>query len=167
MAVQATADYLVPLVARGKVSALPEFAASTAFKQLATTFKRVKNIAKELKIEPQPMSSLREALREPAETALLREIELRTPKVVDASARRDFRSALAELASFGPTVDKFFTDVLVMAEDPVLRQARLSLLAHLRDVVLTIADPSEIVAEEGAKPTEYSPTHQLTKSRVQ
>jgi len=151
MAVQATPDYLVPLLARGKLSALPEFAASTAFKQLATTFKRVMNIARELKVEAQPLASLAQTLHEPAETALLSEIERRTPKVADAAARRDFRAALAELASFGPAVDKFFTDVLVMADEPALRHARLSLLAHLRDVVLKVADPSEIIADEAVK----------------
>ena len=36
-----------------------------------------------------------------------------------------------------------------MADDPELRRARLSLMAHVRDMVLNIADISEIVSEEG------------------
>ncbi len=151
-AVQATSDYLTPLSARGKLSVLPEFAASAAFKQLATTFKRVKNIAKELKNAPLSGDALKAALNEPSEKALMTDLEMRAPKVGDASARRDYRAGLAELAAFGPLVDRFFTDVLVMADDPQLRHARLSLMAQLRDVVLTVVDPSEILADESAKP---------------
>jgi glycyl-tRNA synthetase beta chain len=80
------------------------------------------------------------------------DLEMRAPKVGDASARRDYRAGLAELAAFGPLVDRFFSDVLVMADDPQLRHARLSLMAQLRDVVLTVVDPSEILADESAKP---------------
>ena len=151
-AVQATSDYLTPLSARSKLSVLPEFATSAAFKQLATTFKRVKNIAKELKNAPLSGDALKAALNEPSEKALMTDLEMRAPKVGDASARRDYRAGLAELAAFGPLVDRFFSDVLVMADDPQLRHARLSLMAQLRDVVLTVVDPSEILADEAAKP---------------
>jgi len=48
----------------------------------------------------------------------------------------------------GP-VDRFFTDVLVMAEDPQVRKDRLSLLTMLRDTITQIADISEMAAEEG------------------
>jgi glycyl-tRNA synthetase beta chain len=44
-------------------------------------------------------------------------------------------------------VAKFFDDVLVMAEDERLRTARLGLVATLRDLILEIADISEIVTE--------------------
>jgi glycyl-tRNA synthetase beta chain len=44
-------------------------------------------------------------------------------------------------------VDRFFSEVFVMAEDERLRTARLSLMAALRDLVLRIADISEIVPE--------------------
>ena len=53
------------------------------------------------------------------------------------------------LAELGPSVDRFFIDVLVMADDEQIRKARLSLMAHLRDVVFGIADLSELVAEPG------------------
>ena len=42
---------------------------------------------------------------------------------------------------------KFFDDVLVMAEDERLRAARLGLVAALRDLILEIADISEIVTD--------------------
>jgi glycyl-tRNA synthetase beta chain len=142
------ADRLVPLTARRKLEVLPEFTGSAAFKQLATTFKRVKNIARELKDEgPVPLDRLADVLREPAEGQLLRDLLERIPRARAAAARHDYRGALTELAALGPAVDRFFVEVLVMAEDPGVRRARLSLLAHLRDVVLDIADVSELVAE--------------------
>jgi glycyl-tRNA synthetase beta chain len=55
------------------------------------------------------------------------------------------------LAGVYPAVDRFFTDVLVMAEDPKLREGRLKLLTHLRNAVLQhIGDISEIASEEKA-----------------
>jgi glycyl-tRNA synthetase beta subunit len=44
-------------------------------------------------------------------------------------------------------VAKFFDDVMVMAEDKVLRDARLQLVAALRDLILGIADLSEMAAD--------------------
>ena len=70
------------------------------------------------------------------------------PRVREATLRRDYRAALGDLAAMGPAVDRFFVDVLVMTDDAAVRHSRLSLMAHLRDVVLDIADVSEIVAED-------------------
>jgi glycyl-tRNA synthetase beta chain len=146
-AVAATGD-LTPLIWRRKLEALPEFAGSPEFRQLATTFKRVKNIARELKEPPMPLDRLAELLREPSEAALLKDLQARMPRVESAVGKQDFRTALAELAALGPAVDRFFVDVLVMADDPAVRRARLSVMAHLRDVVLKLADISEIVPDE-------------------
>ena len=144
----ASGDVLNPLEARRKLEALPEFAGSSAFGQLAATFKRVKNIARELKSEPVPLEALGARLREPAEAELVQLLNERTSRVRQAASQRDYKAALNELASFGSAVDKFFVDVLVMVDDAELRRARLSVMAHLRDLVLSIADVSEIVSEE-------------------
>ena len=54
-----------------------------------------------------------------------------------------------QLAPLQGPVDKFFVDVLVMAEDPALRQARLALLDTLRSTVMQAGgDISEIAPEE-------------------
>ena len=55
--------------------------------------------------------------------------------------------AFAEAAKLGPTVAKFFDDVLVMAEDPTLRAARLRLMKRVETLILQLADVSEIVPE--------------------
>ena len=148
-------DHLAPNDARRKLEVLPEFTDSQDFQQLAVAFKRVKNIAKEL---PADRFAALEAtggalqLTEPAERALQAEIEKRAPIINAAVARGDgYRDAFAEAARFKPAVDKFFDDVLVMAPDPRVREARLHLLKRLEMLILKLADISEIVAEPEGK----------------
>jgi glycyl-tRNA synthetase beta chain len=54
---------------------------------------------------------------------------------------------LTEIAALRPAVDRFFTEVFVMADDARLRTARLKLMADLRDLILNLADISEIVPQ--------------------
>jgi len=140
-------DALSPLVARRKLDVLPEFTSSADFTQLATAFKRVRNIARELAAGASADLS---ALTEPAEVALRQELEQREQAIAAAVKARDYRRGFAEAAKFGPSVDKFFTDVFVMVEDLRLRTARLALMKRLETTILTLADISEIVAEKQA-----------------
>jgi glycyl-tRNA synthetase beta chain len=137
-------DDLNPLISRRKLEVLPEFTSSPDFKQLATAFKRVRNIAREL---PAGEAADLSVLHEPAELALLKELEQRQQVVEGAVASGDFRRGFAEAAKFGPSVDKFFTDVFVMVDDPALKKARLFLMKRLEQVILSLADISEIVPQ--------------------
>jgi glycyl-tRNA synthetase beta chain len=137
-------DGMSPLIARRKLEVLPEFTSSPEFTQLATAFKRVKNIARELPANAAPDMS---TLEEPAESALLKELEDRQQVIERAVAAGDYRRGFAEAAKFGPGVDRFFTDVFVMAEDQSLRTARLALMKRLESLILGLADISEIVAQ--------------------
>lgn len=132
------------------LSVLPEFAASDQFRALATAFKRVRNIARELTgTAPSETAALRRALREKAERALIDEIERRQP-VIDEAVRQghNFRAAYAEAAGFEPAVARFFDEVFVMTDDAKLRQARLGLMKRLEQLILQLGDISEIVASE-------------------
>jgi glycyl-tRNA synthetase beta chain len=140
------ARQLQPLQARRKLEVLPEFTESAEFKQLAVLFKRVRNIAKNFTGDAS--ASTDGLLKEPAERALVQEIEQRQPVITTAvTSGQGYRQAFAEAARFGPTVAKFFDDVLVMAEDPKLRDARLGLLKRLEGLILQLADISEMVPE--------------------
>ena len=87
-------------------------------------------------------------LVEPAEKALAQEIVARRGTIsFAADAGTGYREALAEAAKYGPSVATFFDDVLVMAEDPVIRQARLFVMKALERQILRLADVSEIVQE--------------------
>ncbi len=135
---------LAPLRARRVAEALQGMRGSEDFQALAVLFKRVKNIARELK---EPVAPDRAALTEAAEQALLTELDSRRPRIAAAVARSDYRAALAEIAAFRPAVDRFFAEVFVMVDDARLRTARLALMAELRDIILQIADISEIVPQ--------------------
>jgi len=142
-----------PLVARRKLEALPAVVQTAAFQQLATAFKRVRNIARELDdaafaAEEKKHPDLAKALKEPAEKALLKEMDARRAVIEKAAEKGEgFGEAFAEAAGVGPAVDRFFTDVFVMAEEPALRAARLRLMKRLERLILRLADVSEIVAE--------------------
>ncbi len=145
-------DAIQPADALRKLSVLPEFTETPQFQQLAIAFKRVRNIARELSLDRflateaggQPL-----VLEEPAEVALAEELERRRPVIDRAVESGDgYREAFAEAARFKPAVDRFFADVLVMAPDPQIREARLRLLRRLESCILRLADISEIVPEE-------------------
>ena len=140
-------ERISPLQARRKVEVLPEFAESADFKQLAVLFKRVRNIAKNLDGAGGELN--RTLLTEAAETDLLRELDARQPAIESAvTSGRGFRQAFSEAAKLGPSVGRFFDAVLVMAEDPQLREARLRLMKRLETLILQLADVSEIVPED-------------------
>ena len=139
-------ERLSPYDARRKLEALAQLTGSEALLGVATLLKRVKNITKGI-AGVESLDGIRSALKEPAEVALLTEIERRAPVIKAAAARRDYRDAFANIAQLQPVVAKFFDDVLVMADDERLRTARLGLVATLRDLILDIADISEIVTE--------------------
>ena len=141
-------DEVRPLDARRKLEVLPEFTDTADFRTLATLFKRVKNIARKLKDDRSSDEPFEPALTEPAERALLDELKSRRSTIdaaVDTGA--GFREAFAEAARIGPAVDRFFNEVFVMVEDPRLRNARLGLMQRVEQVILQLADVSEIVPE--------------------
>ncbi len=140
---------LSPADALKRLEALPEFTVSQDFQKLAVAFKRVKNIARELPdgnyTAAEPLSNL---LKEPAELALLQELERRGPAIDTVlESGENLRRAFVEAAQFGPAVDRFFTEIFVMADDRALREARLRLMKRLEQQILRIADISEIVSE--------------------
>ena len=81
-------------------------------------------------------------LREPDEKALHEALAGIVAEVDRALTRRDYSEALARLATLRPAVDGFFDNVMVNAEDPILRRNRLALLAQVRQHFARIADLS-------------------------
>jgi glycyl-tRNA synthetase beta chain len=135
-------DQVSPLEARRKLEALTQMSGSPALLGVAGLLKRVKNITKGVGSgAPMPDGSM---LTEPAEQALLAAVNQTGPAIRAAAAAGDYRKAFADIGALQPVVATFFDDVLVMAEDERLRAARLALVATLRDLILEIADISEI-----------------------
>ncbi len=126
------------------------FADTESFRKLAEAFKRVRNIARDLpQATPDDSASLRAALKEPAELALVDAIDERAPAIEAAVLEGGaFRAAYAAAAGFEPIVAKFFNEVFVMTDDMPLRHARLALMKRLESLILRLGDISEIVAPE-------------------
>ena len=60
--------------------------------------------------------------------------------------RGEYEAALKRIATLRPVVDRFFTDVLVMAKDASIRENRLALLAETACLFSRIADFRQIAA---------------------
>jgi glycyl-tRNA synthetase beta chain len=136
---------------------LPEFARSEQFRQLATAFKRVRNIGRDYPVEMFAADeakgpALETVLEEAAEKALLGEIDQRRA-VIEAAVRQGtgYREAYVEASHFEPVVGRFFEEVFVMSDDMRLRQARLRLMKRLETLILRLGDISEIVATDADK----------------
>jgi glycyl-tRNA synthetase beta chain len=79
-----------------------------------------------------------------AELALIDALAGASPKIASALAARQFDAALAAAAALRAPVDRFFDEVLVMADDAQVRANRLRLLLDVRDAVGALGDLSQI-----------------------
>jgi len=135
-----------------RANALAAFRDEPEFLKLVIGQKRVANIlrglprlsAEENRGCTQPQDAL---LTEPTEKLLWIESRKVEPDLDLRLAAHDYRRAFELLLSLRPTIDKFFVDVLVMAEDEKLRTNRLRLLTYVRSLFGKVADLSKIVIE--------------------
>lgn len=142
---------LSPLSVRQRLDALRAVRPSADFEPLAVLFKRATNIVKDVPVAEagsRDIAAIRAALVEPSELALADALAARRTTIAAAVAEADYTRALQDVAALRPAVDRFFTDVFVMVDDAALRQARLALLADLRDSVRAIADLSSIAGPQ-------------------
>jgi glycyl-tRNA synthetase beta chain len=130
-----------------RLAAITDWVARPEFNTLAGTFKRVANIVeKQAKdVTAGPVDPAR--LADPAELALYAQVDQVRAEVVAASARDDYTQAMAKVAPLKPAVDRFFDQVMVMAEDRALRENRVRLLMEISGLFGTVADFSKIQAE--------------------
>jgi glycyl-tRNA synthetase beta chain len=147
-ALAAGADDLVDAVRRAE--AVKAIRKTKNFEPLAVSFKRIRKILE--KAGPESgwkLSAIRADLfTEEAE----RQLHSKAASVARQSEQRKregrYRDALHDIAELRPAVDKFFDEVMVMAEQEEIRKNRLTLLSELLAQFSTIADFSEIVAAE-------------------
>ncbi|MEC7120741.1 MAG: DALR anticodon-binding domain-containing protein, partial [Pseudomonadota bacterium] len=117
---------------------LPEAAA------LAAANKRVANILAKEADQASIAASAVDAglLVEAAERALFAQLEALEPVVQPLQEARDYTPALSKLAALRESVDLFFDQVMVNADDAALKLNRLRLLARLRGLFMSVADVS-------------------------
>ena len=83
-------------------------------------------------------------LVEPTEQEVATALEQVEPELATALDAADFDAAVEAGAALGPLLDRFFEDVLVMHDDPALRQNRLRLLLDVRDTLQSLGDLGQI-----------------------
>ncbi|MEZ5534527.1 MAG: glycine--tRNA ligase subunit beta [Thiolinea sp.] len=130
-----------PLDFDRRIKAVAKFRQLTAAESLAAANKRISNILRKVEGEiPESVSA--DLLQEAAEQALAAAVNEQQHKVVPLFAAGDYEAALLSLAELREPVDRFFDEVMVMAEDQALQNNRLALLNHLRGLFLRVADLS-------------------------
>ena len=132
-----------PLDFHQRIGALGEFMKLDAASSLTAANKRIANILRQADAQPGATVDP-EVLTEPSERALYEAMLTVQEEIRPAVARGDYALALGSLAALRGSVDAFFDDVMVMAEDQALRTNRLALLGQLRELFLYTADLSRL-----------------------
>jgi glycyl-tRNA synthetase beta chain len=125
-----------------RVEAVRAFRALPEAESLAAANKRVRNILRKAEFAPGRADPA--LLAEAAEQALHAALGRIRSDVEAKAAGGEYTDSLRLLARVRPEVDRFFEDVLVNAEDPLLRTNRLRLLAELEHVLNRVADISRL-----------------------
>ena len=123
-----------------RVRAVSHFRTLDSAEALAAANKRVSNILAKADAAIGEINLT--ACVEPAEKALAEAVLALRTEVQPLIAKGDYTAVLDKLANLRAPVDSFFDNVMVNAEDPVLRQNRLAILNTLQDLFLQVADIS-------------------------
>ena len=126
-----------------RVRAVHRFRQLPAAEALAAANKRIRNLLLKAEVatgvfpEPEPIR-----FTSPAEVVLWgRVLELREV-VRPLLDREDYAGTLEHLAELRADVDRFFDDVMVMVDDPLVRSNRQALLSKVLEAFLRVADIS-------------------------
>jgi glycyl-tRNA synthetase beta chain len=150
----AASDQDLDLVdAEKRLLALRKVRKSKNFEPLAVSFKRIRKILEKANFagaagqasEGQPGAP--ELFENEAEKELHRAVKDAAGKVQVEKRAGHYFEALETIASLRKPIDRFFEEVMVMAEDERVRNNRLALLSQVLKEFTTIADFSEIAAD--------------------
>jgi glycyl-tRNA synthetase beta chain len=145
-----TVDSVLPasrdfLDLRARAEAVRRFRSGPSWDDLVTVFTRPANLAKKLPagataLPGETLGGVSPALfQTEAERALLSDWWQAAADAAAAVEKGDYEKALAVLARLRPAVDRYFDDVLVMAEDEAVRLNRLRQLAAIAGSVKEVA----------------------------
>ena len=123
-----------------RVRAVSHFRTLDSAEALAAANKRVSNILAKADAAIGEINLT--ACVEQAEKALAEAVLALRTEVQPLIAKGDYTAVLDKLANLRAPVDSFFDNVMVNAEDPVLRQNRLAILNTLQGLFLQVADIS-------------------------
>lgn len=130
-----------------RLKALHELRTQKEFEPLATAFKRGMNIVRQAakNAGSDGLADIRpDLLQEACEQSLFQAIEAAGSEVSKHLESRAYRQALESMVGLREPLDGFFNGVMVMAEDPSLRNNRLALMKRLVGMFSQIADFSKL-----------------------
>lgn len=142
---RAAADDLVD--ARKRLDALRVIRKTKNFEPLTVSFKRIRKILEKAGTQTDGASVQPELFAGEAEKVLFAAMQRAAPKVEQQKRAGHYKEALEVIAALRPEVDRFFEQVMVMAENEAERKNRLALLSELLREFSTIADFSELGGE--------------------
>jgi glycyl-tRNA synthetase beta chain len=122
--------------------ALADAAGSEAFERAYVAFDRSNRLAG--RAEGAATTLDPGLANEPAERELVEALAAAGPQIEACMEVGDFQAAVEAAATLGPPVDRFFDEVLVMADDETIRANRLRLLLDVRDALAGLGDLSQI-----------------------
>ncbi|MGI9236560.1 MAG: glycine--tRNA ligase subunit beta [Woeseiaceae bacterium] len=126
-----------------RLAAVQTFARMEQAESLAAANKRIANILRQAG-EPRGLKIQKKLFAEEAEQALFNALDNARNKVEPLIEQRQYAEALSVLADLRDPVDRFFDDVMVMADDEAVKNNRLALLSDLRSLFLDVADISRL-----------------------
>lgn len=126
-----------------RLRAVAGFVALPEADALAAANKRIANILRGGGVDAYADLDV-EALTEPAEKQLYADWLAARANVVPMLKARDYSAVLTRLSVMRDSVDAFFDNVMVMADDVSVRRNRMALLSEVRGLFLEIADISEL-----------------------
>ena len=131
-----------------KAYALQRYREDERFLPLLQGFHRVANIlraAKDKGLLPEEGLVRQELLNDPAEKALYQDLQRVCQEVAQALAAEDYLRVLQIASGLAQSINDFFAQVMVMADDADLRNNRLALLKQIRALTAPVGDLNEIV----------------------
>jgi glycyl-tRNA synthetase beta chain len=131
-----------PLDFDQRIKAVNQFRQLPEAQALAAANKRVSNILSKVNATDLAITLNNDLLELDAEKALAAAISEQAEKVNPLFAAGNYSEALQSLASLRECIDRFFDDVMVMADDEAVKNNRLALLNQLRSLFLSAADIS-------------------------
>ncbi len=125
-----------------RVQAVNAFYKLDSAQALAAANKRVSNIIAKNEAHMDAPQVDKTLLSEDAEKALSDELIAKGLEAQPLFAAGKYEEYLLSLASLRDSIDNFFDNVMVMADDEAVKQNRLALLNQLRNMFLKVADIS-------------------------
>ena len=122
--------------------ALNAFVGTEAAPALIQAATRVANLCKKIEEETAINPQLFEV---EAESALHKAAMEANKEVLAASVQYDYATVLTEATKLVDPINKFFDEVMVMAEDEKIKNNRLALLSAVKDVTHAVGDLNAIV----------------------